>query len=102
MISPERIRNGQFNKVIEYIDKGNNSYNLLSYDSVSPIPQQPRINEINHRIFIFASKEKKLVFGILELFGHLTFSGVLTDSWNGENINKVYVIDPITGNNKNE
>ena len=97
MINPERLRNGQFNQVIEYIDKGNKNYNSCFWDFVSPVPSQPRISEINHRIFIFASEEKKVVFGVLELFSYLIFSAILTDTWDGGDLNKVYVIDPTTG-----
>ncbi len=96
IISPEEIRNGQFDRVIKYIDQGNNGYDLCFWDFVSPVVQEPKLSETNHRLFIFASKEKKIVFGILELFGYLKFSAVLTNRWNGEDINQVYVVNPIT------
>ncbi|MEM8673943.1 MAG: HNH endonuclease [Cyanobacteria bacterium P01_G01_bin.67] len=97
MINPKILRNGQFDRVIEYIHKGNNNYNSCFWDFILPIPSEPKISEINHRIFIFASEEKKLVFGVLELFGYLKFSAVLTDNWSGGDLNKVHVIDPTTG-----
>lgn len=96
-ISPERLRKGIFNTVINYIN-GNDEYSgdIVYCDTNSKFPEEHKISIINHRIFLYASKNEKTCIALIELFGAITFSILLSREWDGEDINSCYVIDPVT------
>jgi hypothetical protein len=101
LISPERLRSGCFQEVINYIKGVNSDYSGTQFDCVSNLPKLPSVKDINHRIFFISSKSRKLGVGFIELFGKLRFSSILTDKWDGESIGRAYAIDPVSGEQEN-
>jgi hypothetical protein len=96
MLSPQRLRGSSFDPFIAYIKGDQASYEFLSYDFTTLLPETPRFGAGNHRLFTFASGEARKVVSVLELFGHLRWSAILTDLWNVPNMGKVYVVNPVT------
>jgi hypothetical protein len=96
MISPERLRSGTFSKIIEYILGNNETSALTSITSVD-FPTLPNIFDAQHRVIISASKDKKMVIGLVELFGGLKFKVTLSDSWDGPDLQKGYAVNPLNG-----
>lgn len=99
IISPRRLRSGIFDNCINYI-KGEDNIHPIWIDT-STEDDYPKISNINHRIFIFCSSSKKVVYGVLEIFGHIKYAGILTTSWDGADISKCYIIDPVTQESAN-
>lgn len=101
-ISPERLRSGQFQTVIDYINNGGVSFPGAFIGSRLTLPKNPRFSDIDHRIFIFASLKKRLVVGVLELYGGITYTVELTNAWDGPDLCKVHVINPIDSRNADD
>jgi hypothetical protein len=101
LISPERLRSGCFSAVIEYIKGNNPSYAGIQFDTVTIFPEVPNLDEVNHRIFFVASENLKLAVGLIEIYGKLRFSAILSDEWEGVSIGKAYAIDPVSGRQVN-
>lgn len=95
-ISPERLRSGCFSKVIEYIFGGKEELRLTTITKAD-FPSTPNISEVQHRVLISASEHKKYVIGLIELFGNIRFKVVLTDSWDGPDLQKGYAVNPLNG-----
>ncbi|MCC8993290.1 MAG: HNH endonuclease [Candidatus Contendobacter sp.] len=95
LVSPERLRNGTFNDVVAYINGNNDTFSGVNFGSRVLLPANPQISDINHRAFIIASSEKRLAVGVLELFGYIKYTVELTSAWDGPDISKVYLIDPV-------
>lgn len=92
LVSPERLRSESFRAVTAFINGCDNEFSGANIGSRVMLPDDPRISDINHRAFIFASNEKHLVVGVLELFGNINYSVELTSTWDGPDISKVYVM----------
>ena len=101
LMSPERLRSGCFDAVIEYIKGNNPSYDGIQFDTVTAFPEQPALDEINHRIFFIASESLKLAIGLIEIYGKLRFSAVLSDEWEGTSLGKAYAVNPVSGHQDN-
>ncbi|MFM5083095.1 HNH endonuclease [Aeromonas veronii] len=101
LISPERLRGGCFSAVIEYIKGNNPTYDGVKFDSVTVFPDEPNLDKVNHRIFFIASKNLKLAIGLIEIYGKLRFSAILSEQWDGVSIGKAYAIDPVSGRQDN-
>lgn len=97
---PERLRNGQFDDIINYINGKASQLDGITLGSKVNLSTIPIISNINHRAFIFASNKNKCVLGILEVFGNIRYSVNLSMNWDGPDIQKVYIIDPVTKENK--
>lgn len=95
LVSPERLRSEAFCAVISFINGCNNEFSGANIGSRIMLPDDPKISDINHRAFIFASSKNQLVVGVLELFGNIKYTIELASAWDGPDISKVYVIDPI-------
>jgi len=96
MISPERLRSGCFSSLIEYI-LGNNEELALTTITKMHFPSLPHISDAQHRVIISASEDKKIAIGLVELFGGLKFKVILTDCWDGPNLQKGYAVNPLNG-----
>lgn len=96
LINPERLRSGCFNPIIDYINGKNPEYDGIQFDTVTPFPEQPSLDEINHRVFFAASENLKLAVGLIEIYGKLRLSAILSDEWNGPSLFKSYAIDPVS------
>lgn len=96
MTNPQRIRGEAFRELADYINGINDGFDEVRYDFVTPLPEEPFLHSINHRIFIFASSKRKIVLGVLELFGELRWSIPLTYSWDGPDLAKAYAINPLS------
>jgi hypothetical protein len=96
MISPERLRSGCFSNLIEYIFNDNEELLLTSITKVQ-FPSLPHISDAQHRIIISASEDKKIAIGLVELFGSLKFKVILTDCWDGPDLQKGYTVNPLNG-----
>ena len=59
------------------------------------LPRDP-IGRFDHRIMIATSAETGLAAGVLELFGAILSSCVLSDSWQGQSLTVEYALDPST------
>lgn len=101
LISPERLRSGCFSGAIEYIKGNNASYDGIKFDTVTTFPNEPFLDEVNHRIFFIASESLKLAVGLIEIYGKLRFSAVLSDKWEGVSLGKSYAVDPVSGQQEN-
>ncbi|MDN5062320.1 HNH endonuclease [Aliarcobacter butzleri] len=103
LVKPERLREDNFKDIIDYINgiSHQNKYPIL-YNGTLSLPIEPKISNINHRIFIHASNKKNKVIGVLEIFGNIKISCILSNKWKYKNISKVYVIDPVTSESLNE
>ena len=103
LVKPERIRENSFKEVINYINgvSNKNKYPVL-YNGNLSLPKEPKLSNINHRVFIHASSTKNKVIGVLEIFGSIKISCILSNEWTYNDISKVYVIDPVTTNSLNE
>ena len=100
LVKPERLRSKTFYDVVAFIKGSNNKFSGINIGSCVKIPDSPKISDINHRAFIFASSKNNLVVGVLELFGNIKYTIELTSIWDGPDISKVYVIDPISTNSE--
>lgn len=96
LISPKRLRDEEFFKITSFIKGECPSNDYVRIESESIFPQIPTLDDFHHRIFFFASTEKKQAISLLELFGKFRFSILLTDSWTGTSLAKVHVINPCT------
>jgi len=96
MISSERLRSGCFSNIIEYILGDKEELELTTMTKVN-FPSLPYISDAQHRIIISASEEKKIAIGLVELFGGLKFRVILTDCWDGPNLQKGYAVNPLSG-----
>ncbi|WP_157352219.1 HNH endonuclease [Aliarcobacter butzleri] len=103
VVNPERLRENNFKDIIDYINgvAHKNKYPVL-YNGALSLPLHPKISNISHRVFIHASNTKNKVIGILEIFGSIKVSCILSNEWKYEDISKVYVIDPVTSQALNE
>jgi hypothetical protein len=101
LMSPERLRSGCFSAVIEYIKGNNPSYDGIQFDTVTTFPKEPALDAVNHRIFFIASESLKLAVGLIEIYGKLRFSAILSDEWEGGALGKAYAVDPVTGRQEN-
>ncbi|WP_410211890.1 HNH endonuclease [Aquirhabdus sp.] len=101
LISPERLRNGCFDPAIEYIEGKNSAYDGIQCDYITPFPDQPSLDTINHRIFFITSEKLKLAIGLIEIYGKLRFSAILSKNWEGPSLLKAYAIDPVTQKQSN-
>lgn len=96
LISPERLRGSSFKSVIEYINGNNPEYDGVQFDAITPFPEQPALDEINHRIFFVTSERLKLAVGLIEIYGKLRLSAILSEEWDGPSLFKSYAIDPVS------
>ena len=96
LISPERLRDGTFEQVIDYINNIESTYDDIHFDQATHFPTKPFLDEINHRVFFTTSHTKKLALGLIEIYGKIRFSAVLSREWNGPSICKAYAINPVT------
>ncbi|CAH0991007.1 hypothetical protein SIN8267_01108 [Sinobacterium norvegicum] len=96
MISPERLRSGCFYQIIEYIVGDIEDLELAKMTTVK-FPASPHISDAQHRIIISASSERKIAIGLVELFGGLKFKVILTDCWEGPDLQKGYAVNPLNG-----
>lgn len=92
-----KLRDGSVNDLIDYITGKLSEKNTLSFDFNTEFPNKLIESEMYHQIFIWADPISKLVFCGLKLFRFINFSAVLSDSWEGGEIKRSHVIDPITG-----
>ncbi len=95
--APLRLRNASLKGLVNFImGQGDPTFVPVSHDYETKFPETSVLSELQHRIFIFASTEEKTAIGLLELFGNLRFSIILTNEWDGPNLSHVYIVDPIT------
>jgi hypothetical protein len=95
-VAPERLRTGDFQSVIQYINEKGTENNFVSF-STAPFPLLDQVDpEIKHRLIVAASDENKKANAVLELYGNIRFFITLTDQWSGPSISKLYTIDPVT------
>ncbi|MGJ0438296.1 hypothetical protein NG759_10030, partial [Aliarcobacter cryaerophilus] len=97
LVKPKRLRENSFNDIINYINgtEKDNKYPIL-YNGTLSLPLEPKLSNINHRVFIHASNSKNKVIGIFEIFGHIKVCCIISNEWKYRDISKVYVIDPVT------
>ncbi|HEY9156819.1 HNH endonuclease [Candidatus Binatus sp.] len=96
-VRPDQVRLGVSAEIIKFISAGERPPEpWVDFDHRCVFPATPNPQPFQHRLFVFASPNRGLVFGLLELFGALRFSGLLAETWSGPEINRAYVIDPIT------
>jgi HNH endonuclease len=102
-IKPDRLRDGSFDKTISFIDENSSDFLETYIGDCGLLFNLDRYNisNINHRVFIFASQEKRIVVGVLELFGAIRYTVKLSNVWNGPDFSRAYVIDPVEGKNQN-
>lgn len=96
MISPERLRSGCFSSVIEYILGNSEELELTTITRIN-FPSLPHVSDMQHRIIISASAERKVAIGLVELFGGLKFKVILTNCWDGPDLQKGYAVNPLNG-----
>ena len=95
-VSPERLRTGDFQSIIQYINEKGIENNFVSF-STSPFPLlEQGESVINHSLIVAASEQNKKVNAVLELYGNIKFFITLTNEWSGPSISKTYTIDPVT------
>ena len=51
-------------------------------------PSLPHISDAQYRSIISASADRKIAIGLVELFGGLKFRVILTDCWDGPDLQK--------------
>lgn len=96
-ISPNRLRSTAFTDVIDYINGSDlNVEDIVFSDTNTVFPEQYKVSDINHRIFIYSSKSEHLCIALVELYGGFRFSIVLSRAWSGPDISCCYVIDPVS------
>lgn len=100
MVSPERLRSGVFSDVISFINGCDNTFKNACLGSRVVLPSIPRKSDVDHRAFIFTSSANKLAIGVLELFGNIRYTVELSSSWDGPDLSKVYLINPVDGNSE--
>lgn len=96
LVSPERLRSACFASFIEYIKGGEKAYGGVLHDTETIFPEKPSLDEVNHRVFFLAFHDLKCAVGLIELYGSLRFSAVMTNEWDGPNLFKCYAVDPVT------
>ncbi|MCF6434586.1 HNH endonuclease [Pseudoalteromonas sp. MMG022] len=92
----ERLRDGSFEKVIDYITGKATQRVEVSFDYNTNFPELKWGSEFYHQIFIWADPKEKLVFCGLKLFNHINLSCVLSRSWEGGEIKRYHAVDPIS------
>jgi hypothetical protein len=102
-VHPDRLRSGSFTRLIEYINTGTRlPPGWINHDYVNVFPQTQQLTNLDHRVAIFGSRSEKVVIGLLELFGELRFSSILSDTWDGSDFGYTYVVDPRSGRGHDE
>ncbi|WP_444886718.1 HNH endonuclease [Microbulbifer sp. JMSA008] len=99
MISSERLRGECFSEIIEYI-LGRREGARFVFIVKMDFPEFPSVSEVQHRIIIFASEGRRMVVGLLELFGGIRFKVTLSNCWDGPDVKKGYAVNPLTGEHK--
>lgn len=95
-VAPERLRNGDFESIIKYINENGIENNFVSFSTAPfPVLDQPD-PEIKHRLIVAASETNRKANAVLELYGNIKFFITLTDKWSGPNVSKAYIIDPVS------
>lgn len=103
LVKPERLRDNTFKDIINYINGVSNNIKFpVLYNGKLKLPETHKLSEINHRVFICASSTKNKVIGILEIYGCITISCILSKKWIYNDISKVYIVDPVTSKTLNE
>ncbi|MCC4799832.1 hypothetical protein BCT30_02040 [Enterovibrio norvegicus] len=96
-VSPERLRSGEFNDVIEYINGSDlNIEDIVFSDTNTNFSTQYKVSDINHRVFIYTSQVDALAISLVELYGGFRFTVLLSRQWSGPSLSCCYVIDPTT------
>ncbi len=54
-------------------------------------------NDISNKLYAFGSRERHLVFGYYIVFGQISFSSVLSESYSGDDFGFRYLEDPVSG-----
>lgn len=98
VLQPDETRSGSLSEIIELVrDAVDVPSGWLGFDFSTQFPAELAKGEFEHRMFVFASAEEKLAFGLLELFGEIRFSCVLSTRWQGPTLGSVYCVDPVAG-----
>lgn len=100
LVSPNRLRSGIFGDIIEYINSGGSKIELVHIYPNSA-PGNIDLLVTSHKVVIIASSEKGKVVGFVELFGGIRFVILLSNSWSGEDIYRVHVVDGRIGKQSN-
>jgi hypothetical protein len=98
-MSPDRLRGHVFNRVVSFI-KAKDLPNEFVRFYVGQFPTTINTEaptHFCHRIVVGASSDKRKVHAVVELFGHLSFFVKLSDCWDGPDLSKTYIVDPVTG-----
>ncbi len=96
MISPDRLRSGAFSTIIDCIS-GTIDIDKKVLMTSSNFPTTPSISTPQHRIIISASKANRIIVGLVELYSGIKFKVILSDSWDGPDLQKGYAVNPING-----
>lgn len=96
-INPERIRSKDFRKFVTYINGESEISNRIEPWLNMDIPDIKLQYKFGHTVLFAASAEKQIVVGVLVLFGCIKITALMSTSWTGPTIGKMYCIDPCTG-----
>lgn len=95
-VAPERLRNGDFESIIQYINEEGIENDFVSF-STAPFPVLVQVDPaIKHRLIVAASETNKKANAVLELYGNIRFFVTLTDKWSGPSVSNMYTIDPVS------
>lgn len=101
LTSPARIRSREFKAIIEYIN-GVSELDKFVCLTRCDFPETKTISNIQHRVLICASSFHNKVVGLVELFGGIKFKVLLSESWEGSDLYKGYIVDGVNGVQENE
>lgn len=96
---PNRLRTEAFREIREMISGTDHELNSnwVRHCYNLEFPNTESIGEFQHRLFVFTTQATKLAYGLIELFGCLKFSCILSEHWEGPTLGFMYSVDPLTG-----
>jgi hypothetical protein len=74
---------------------------LVLYSALSPSASYV-LGPVDHSIIVATSEETKLACGFVTLYGKFKLTILLTQAWTGPTVGYEYVVDPLTGNKKDQ
>lgn len=110
-LGPERVASGPFDAIREYVLYGVDNFNDLAQGKPDPqsnlccfdfrnylfpaLPAGIGFGGLDHRVLLRGCGETGVVYGTCELFGHVPFSVLLSDSWVGDDFCWGLIADPL-------
>lgn len=96
-VAPERLRSDSLRDIVCYINGsleiGENFQPWLNMS----LPERKPEYEFGHALMVVADRERSLLIGVLQIYGTIAITGIMSECWDGPDIGIVYWVDPVAG-----